>query len=121
MDKELQTLNERIAERVGKDLLDLMPAEEWKKLIDAQIHNYKTKIIPDMIQQILKENLKDDIKHKLSSTYYMENWHNTVNAMTSLAVKDMLKQAAPELFAAMLAPTMSGLLVDLRHKLGQNY
>ena len=116
----LQTLNERIAERVGKELIDLMPADEWKQIINKTVTQYKTEVIPKIILEILTENLKIDIARKLHGAYYTDQWNATVNKMTNEAVKDMLIKSVPEIFAAMLEPVTSGLMQDLRNRM-QNY
>ena len=117
MNTELQSLNERIAEKVGKELVDLIPQEQWQKLVDSQIDKFMTDMAPQIIQEELKKLLTTAVSSKLGEAQFQGKWNQYSSQVTSEAIHTMIKEAAPEVFAAMLAPTMTGFLQDLRNRL----
>lgn len=116
MSKELQTLNERIADRVGKDLVDLIPPEQWQVLVDSQIRKFMTETAPMVIEEELTRRARKAISGRLNEIERSTEWDSSMNTYTNIAVNEMLKQSAPVVFAAMLEPAMSGFLSDLRRR-----
>ena len=55
MSTELQSLNERIAERVGENLVDLIPEDQWQKIIDTEMQKFMSVTLPKMIDEMLRE------------------------------------------------------------------
>ena len=120
MGNELQTLNERIAEKVGKNLIDLIPADQWEKLVSDQIDFFMTNKAPDIIQKILKEELYKTVSGVLSSSEYSGTWGNYGEKIAADGVKTIIEKSAPIIFASMFAPVADGLISDLVQRLNNS-
>ena len=118
MSKELQTLDERIAEKVGKDLVDLIPKDQWQALVSSQINKFMQETAPEVIQKILNEKMMEDVRAILDGHALETEWNAMTGETTILIIKEMIMKTTPEIMSAMLAPAMSGLLNDLRNRLG---
>lgn len=117
MGKELQTLNERIAEKVGENLVDLIPADQWEKLVSDQIDFFMTNKAPGIIQKLLTEELYKTVAGVLSSSEYITTWGNYGEELAADGVKAIIEKSAPTIFAAMFAPVADGLIRDLVQRL----
>lgn len=120
MGKELQTLNERIAEKVGENLIDLIPADQWEKLVSDQIDFFMTNKAPGIIQKLLQNELQKTVAGVLSSSEYAGTWGNYGEQLSSDGVKAILEQSAPVIFASMFAPVADGLIRDLVTRLNNS-
>lgn len=119
MGNELLTLQERIAEKVGDTLLDLIPEEQWNKLVADQIHHFMTQKAPGVIQDALVQHMKDTLQKALQQPEYQGTWGQYGEQLAGEAVRDILEKSAPVIFAAMLAPVADGVIQDLRNRLTQ--
>lgn len=117
MGKELQTLNERIAEKVGENLVDLIPADQWEKLVSDQIDFFMTNKAPGIIQLILKDKLQEIVASVLKSPEFTSTWDNYGNQLASEGARNIIEQSAPAIFASMFAPVADGLIRDLVQRL----
>lgn len=115
-ENQMQTLNARIAEKVGKELVDLIDPDDWSKIIDEQVRIFKTDKLPGIVQDQLSKMFREDINNLISSKYKQE-YANGISRTTNEFVKETLKMAAPEILEAMLSPVMSGMLQDIQNRL----
>ena len=118
MTNEMQRLSDRIAEKVGKELVDLIPPDQWKSLIEKQIAHFKEHEVPKIINQMLTERLKEDVKIKLDKYCLQDTWNQFTGSMTNEAITQLIKNTAPEIVASMLSPIMSQIVQDFRGRLG---
>ena len=118
MGNEMQTLNERIAERVGKELVDLMPEGDWQKLVDAQLQSFKQGKAPKLIDEMLAERLKVSVSAELDKYCRSDEWNNLVNLGTSKAVTELISQNGAQILAGILSPVMTQAVQDFKQRMG---
>lgn len=121
MNKELKTLNERIAEKVGESLVDLIPPEKWQALVDSEIRVFMRDKAPSVIQEELTKMLRKKVSTVLNQVEMQSKWDSLAGEQLNETIKQMLEQSAPVVFSAMLQPVMTGFLGDLRSRLLQQY
>lgn len=112
------TLEQKIAERVGKELIELIPPEQWQELVKGQINRFMTVEAPKVAQKLLEDKFKEDMHAYLAQNIwgtpvYSDLLYRTGNEL----VLKVTEQAAPMLFAAMLEPAITGLMRDLQHRI----
>jgi len=118
MSNELSTLNERIAERIGKDLVDLIPPEQWQALVDKEIHTFINVTAPKIIQEELKEAYKVRVTTIVDQFTGTDTYDEMTQEYINGKLKEFLGAAGGVMFAATLQPTMQMVLQDLRNRLG---
>jgi len=118
MTNSLSTLNERISERVGQELVDLLPKEEWQKLIDAEMHKFKTEKAVKIIREMLQDAYRQQALASLDKFCTTSEWDQVSNTYTNEELKKFITASSSEIFAGMLAPFMQQALSDLRIRLG---
>ena len=111
------SLEERVAEKVGSELVDLIPKEQWNELIASQVEHFTKNIAPKIIEAELEKRFTEAIRFELSSPEYAETWNQVSQTYTSEAVKKIVIESAPEIFAAMLEPVTSGFIQNLRNQM----
>jgi len=118
MDKSLQTLNERIAERIGKDLVDLIPEDQWKIMVDAEITKFKRDVLPKMIQELLSEIYLDKAKVTVDKLTEQTGWNHETQMDINENLTEFIGVSSGVIVAQMLSPAMQMVLSDLRSRLG---
>lgn len=117
MGTELQTLNERIAERIGKELVDLIPKEQWQSMVDKEINTFKNVTAPKIMQDLIKERFLETAKLRVDELCVSDGWDNISNEVINTELEKFIGKSAGTIFAVMLAPSMQMVLQDLRSRL----
>lgn len=119
MSNEIQILKDVIAERVGKELVNLIPKDQWEALIQQQINQFMSATAPAIIKEELTRKLKEDIAKHIPQ----EQWDISCQEYVNPLVQEIITKAAPEIMGAMLHPVMSGVISQLRSMLqnGRGY
>lgn len=118
MGNELQTLNERIAERIGKDLVELIPQDQWQSLVDAEVAKFKRDTAPRIIQELMREAYMNKAKATIDKLTASSGWDAATQQQINKELEQFIGQSAGTIFAGMLAPSMQMVLQDLRGRLG---
>jgi len=118
--KKLISLEERIAERVGKELVDLIPEEQWRDLIKTQIDVFMRNKAPGIVQEMLRVKFMESVKVILDSADYADEWDSVSQAnVVGPAIQDLFKQAAPDILLGMINPVIQQLVYDFRNRVSQ--
>ena len=117
MTNELKTINEKIAEKVGENLVDLIPQDQWQAIVDKEVQIFKTQTAPKIIQDLLKEAYLERARDTLSELVDTTEWDNITQDTTNKALEKFIGQSAGVIVGAMLTPAMQYVLQDLRNKL----
>ncbi len=118
MGNELQTLNERIAERIGKDLVELIPADQWQALVDGEVRKFRNDTAPKLIKQLLIDAYTEQAKSSIGELCNTDEWNSITGEMTSSKLKELIAESGGAIFGAVLTPAMGMVLQDLRNRLG---
>lgn len=118
---ERKTIESLLRERIGSGLIDIIPEGTWNQILDEEMVEFMRVTAPKIIQNELDKKLREDVRSLLASHDNIGEWDNQVNAITNNMVKEVIIQAAPDIMGAMLAPMMSGVIQDMRNRLGNNY
>ena len=118
MSTELDTLNARIAERIGKDLVELIPAEQWQQLVDTEVNKFKRVVAPKIIQELLKEAYLDKAERSVNELCQTEEWDELSETYTNPALTKLLAASGGAIFAGVMGPAMQMVMQDLRSRLG---
>lgn len=118
MNKELQSLNERIAERIGRDLVELIPADQWQAMVDNEVLKFKRDTAPKIIQKLLEEDFILKAKVRIDELTQGNTYDEMSNDYINEKLTEFIGKSSGVMFAYMLTPTMQTLLQDLRSRLG---
>jgi len=117
MSKELQTLNERIAERIGKDLVDLIPDDQWQQMVNREIVLFKNQKAPAIIQKVLSDAYMDVAKREVNKLIVTEEWDADTEQYVHAEITKFIAKSSGVIVAGMLSPSMSVILQDLKNRL----
>lgn len=118
MENELQTLNQRIAERIGKELVDLIPDDQWQALVDAEIAKFKRDTAPKIIQELMRDVYMTKAKVTIDKLTSSSGWDSMAQQQINDELEKFIGKSAGVIFAAMLSPSMTMILQDLRNRIG---
>ena len=116
MTKELQTLNQRIAERIGKDLVDLIPPDDWQRLVDTEIQKFQQDVAPEIIQELMREAYLDKAKATIDKLTQTSEWDVATQQQINTELEQFLGAAGGVIFAGVMSPAMSMVLTNLRNQ-----
>ena len=118
MGSEVQTLNERIAERIGKDLVELIPEDQWQKMVDGEVAKFYQVNAPKIINELLTEAYMNKVKAVIDNLTNSTEWDQETQEQVHVVLEKFIGKSAGSLMGAMLAPSMSMALQDFRQRLG---
>lgn len=122
--KTIVSLEERIAERVGKELVSLIPEEQWKELINSQIDHFMHTKAPAIVQEQVRAAFLIRVKEILESPEFSDQWDfDLQQQVVGPAVKELFVKAAPEVFMGMIQPILQNALYNFKSQVnsGINY
>ena len=108
MSKELMSLEERIADKVGNELIDLIPEEQWKTLVATQVNHFKQYKLPEIVERILIDELKLKVKEQLNSPDFAIAGDKYGHTIASEMVKKMIEEGA--------GPMMANIFGEMVHR-----
>lgn len=117
MSDQLQTLNQRIAERIGKELIDLIPPDQWQALVDAEVAKFRQETAPKIVAELLREAFKNQAIASVNHLTLTNEWDELTQTYINTKLKDFIGSSGGEIFAAVLSPAMTMVLSDLRNRL----
>ncbi len=117
MGNELQSLNERIAERVGDGLVDLIPPEQWQKIIDAEVAKFTQTILPKVVQDLLMEEYKLRAQTIITTLPTSQGWDAQTNEQIYEELEKFIGKSSGVIVASMLGPSMQMVLQDLKSRM----
>jgi hypothetical protein len=118
MSNELQTLNEKIAERIGKDLVDLIPKDQWQSMVDNEISKFRRDTAPGLIRDLIKDDFLARARIELDKLTSASEWNDEAKAYINEELIKYISSSSGSIFAGMLAPSTQMVLENLRHNLG---
>ena len=119
MTNELQTLNQRIAERIGKDLVDLIPEDQWQAIVDNEVKKFRLDVAPKIIQDLVADEFRKESVKRIEELTQTTEWNEITGRYTNEKLKEFISEGGGDVFAGVLAPAMTMLLNDLNHRLSQ--
>jgi len=117
MGQEVLDLKSAIAEKVGLELVDLIPPKQWEDLIDSQVDHFMKELAPALIQKEIQAMFLANVKARLSEAEFIEAWDGQANMVVGPAIQKLLVDAAPEVFASMMAPYMANVISSFRNQM----
>ena len=99
--KQLQTLEDKIAEKVGYELLDLIGQEKWTALIKSVTDEFMTNKAPRIIQDMLIKELQKQVIDKLKLDTASDWSANAVNPIAKEFMISVMKEAGATILANM--------------------
>ena len=116
MTKELQTLNQRIAERIGKDLVDLIPPDDWQRLVDTEIRKFQQDVAPQIIQELMREAYIAKAKVTIDKLTNTSEWSAVTQQQVNTELEQFIGAAGGVIFAGVMSPAMSMVLHNLKNQ-----
>ena len=117
MSNELRSLNERIADRIGKDLVDLIPDDQWQGMVDKEIDKFNNITGPKIISDLLTEAYMNKAKATIYNlTQYVE-WDSNAQKSINKELEKFIGESSGIIVASMLSPSMQMVLSDLQTRL----
>jgi uncharacterized membrane protein YheB (UPF0754 family) len=110
----LQTVQERVKERIQQSFMDLIPPELWQGMVQRELESFTRTEFPKMVKQAAEERLREMLKVEFSKSGWMEEW--TGNGPTaSEFLAGVLKEVAPDLVSALFSRLGNEIVQSIRN------
>lgn len=116
----LASVQDKVRERIQATFVDLIPEELWAGMVEQQIQQITREVLPKLVLEEAEKRLRTMIQAELNKPEWREFWDNQsvlLGPGASAMVTDAVKQAAPEMVAALFARFAQGIVMDLRNNM----
>ena len=121
-------VRDKIAERIRTAFVELIPDEQWKAVVDAEIKRFSEPTCdryrndqPSPLQAIIRSELETSfrgaIKAELNKPEYLGNWIGS-DQTPSEFVSDFLVKHSDVMIRAALGSVTQGILDNIRRSIG---
>lgn len=116
----LSSVQDKVRERIQATFVDLIPEELWAGMVQQQIKEVAETMLPRIAREEAEKRLRTMIQSEFNKPEWREFWDNQSSLLgpgASAMVTDAVKQAAPEMVAALFARFAQGIVMDLRNNI----
>lgn len=110
----MATVEERVRERIRASFLELIPEELFSNLVGIELHKFTHHELPGLVKKAAADHLQATLKAELEKPEWRERWTGGPGPEAGPALAEALRQAAPELVAAMFAGLGNQIIAALR-------
>ena len=107
MNTQVQTfasVQERVRERIQASFVDLIPQDLWDKMVNDELDRFTKHHLPEQVRLAATNKLQELLKKELEKQEWCERWQGSPNGPNpGSALAEALRQAAPDLVAAMFS------------------
>lgn len=109
----MTSVQERVKERIQATFLELIPTEMWEGLVKEQIKDFTEKVLPNIVRAEAEKRLRDLLAEEFKRPEWADQWGVNGNE-ASVMLSEVLRQAAPNLVAAMFGNMASRIVQEIR-------
>jgi hypothetical protein len=120
MSTEVQTFEQRVRDKLKKDIADLIPEEQLTQLVHQATVDFIKTDLPKMINHELAVMAKAKILEELDKPEWKTAWRVESQTQISQQVEKLIKENAHTIMATMIAGVASGMVNDMRNRLYQH-
>lgn len=110
------TIEQNVKERMKLLIGELIPDEQWDKLIQDNVREFKTVDLPKLVKAELTEHYKRLISEEFQKPEWREQWGTNGQRLASDAVREILKASAGDILAAMMGFAAQQVVQDIQYK-----
>lgn len=122
------TINELVRDRIQKDFVQLIPAENWTQLVDSVVKqftvkkkrgNYQeeryTSDLEELIYADISARAKDIIKAELNKPEYSSMWDGMNQQVASAVVQEICEKHGQLIFNKVIASMVGNVMMNMRN------
>lgn len=113
----LQTLQERVTERIRASFVDLIPQEMWDQMVKTQIDAYMQTELPKLVKAELEAHLRAIVKAELQKPEWAEQWNGGAKSVAGDMVRAIVKENADQIVSAFFGSMVQTVVQDVRYGL----
>lgn len=112
----MQSVQDRIADKIKAEFVDLMPPEVWKQLVEAQLQAFQSKTTSyghsqeAPIAKLIREAIEAEAKTALKTQLDLVFTNTWVDANGKQVLGDAMKALIAEHFDTILASVQAGMV-----------
>lgn len=110
----LASIQEKVRERIQASFMDLIPPELWEGMVSAELHRFTREELPKLVVEQAKAKALELLKVELAKPEWAERW-GMHGIDPSPMVAEVVRQAAPDLVAALFGGLVQQLVVQARN------
>lgn len=122
------TINELVRDRIQKDFVSLIPAENWTQLVDGVVQQFTikkkhgsygceryTSDLEELILADLEVRAKELIKAELCKPEYNSMWNGMNQSVASTVVEELVANHSQTLFNKVVASMVGNVMMNMRN------
>lgn len=107
------TFEDSIKLRLKSIVADLIPEERWDGIVKATVHDFERNDLPALVKRELTDQYKKLIAEEFKKPEWQAKFNNS-NIECSLAMRQIIIDAAPQILASMMSGSAHMLAQDIR-------
>ena len=123
------TINELVRERIQKDFVSLIPAENWTQLVDGVVKEFtvkklrnrnsgnerSTSDLEELVREDLEARFKEIIKAEFNSGKYQTMWDGYNQQIAPLVVQEICEKYSGRIFNSMSSGVVAQVMSNMRN------
>lgn len=109
-----------LRDKIKKEMIELIPQAQFDKLVQAEIEKFLNKGLPELIRDMLRE----DIKKRLSAYFISDGWEQEWNKGVSKwgpgeQVRKLVKENIPQIIEAVIGGAFNDMMISFRNNMAR--
>lgn len=127
------SLAQKLKDKIHLDLVELMPDEVWKRLLQDHIHAFLTEqppgpghwhdrdkprppLLREVVHQVLSEIAREKLREMLHSDEWRGFWSDG-KEMASVRIEEIIKENAADILFSVLQQSFQGVISSMREQM----
>lgn len=125
----MASVQERVRERIQQTFMELLPEEIFQGLVKQQLDQFMRTELPKLVAEEGKKIVSKALAAEFAKPEWQQEWDMNQSAIESMTlgprarelVLGIVKEAAPDLVAALFGGFAQNIVMDLRNRAQRGY
>jgi hypothetical protein len=111
----MASVQERVKSRIQETFMDLLPPELFESLVKQALHDFTKNDLPKLVKAAAEDRLKKLLREEFEKPEWRDTWTGDSAWKPSEMLGQVLRDAAPDMVAAMFGGVAVQMVQQLRN------
>jgi hypothetical protein len=111
----MASIQEKVKERIQASFVDLIPQEMWEGMVQQHLKDFTTQVLPKLVKDEAEKRARELLIAELGKPGWVSGLWGPAGPEPSPLLLEVIKQAAPDLVAALFGNLVQQMVMNLRN------